>query len=387
MKHRVLWIMIVCVSILAVGCRGTQVREDAKVKEEAKPATTDAEATAKPPEKVEQPVAPREPVTTTPVVKEPAVAAVTKTQPWQDLTICLCWQTQCQFAGFYVALDKGFYREEGLNVTLKPGGPDVRPFQEVTDGRAQFGTGQAQEVLTARDKGTPIQCVATNFQTGALRLVAKKNLGITGPLDLKGKKISLWFGGYEHQCLGLLEKYGISQDEVTLEKQGWTMDDFCEGKVDVASVMVYNELNTLYERGVNDIDVINYADYDVNFPEDTIFALEEYIQKNPEVVSKVLKASYRGWRWAMDNPKDAVAIVMKYNDKLNPEHESNMLREVTKLMNTPRTQEHGLGYIYRPDWLVMAKVLFQQKLLKDIPDIERAANSSFIEQVKIFPPK
>ncbi|NUM37013.1 MAG: ABC transporter substrate-binding protein [Candidatus Brocadiae bacterium] len=305
--------------------------------------------------------------------------------PAPKVTLCLCWRTQSQFAGFYVALEKGFYKEEGLDVTLKAGGPDVRPFQEIAEKRAQFGIGQAQEVLIAIDKGIPIQCVANNFQTGALRLVSKKSLGISDPADLRGKSISLWFGGYEYQCLGLLEKYGISKEDVSLVKQGWDMDAFCDGKVDVASVMVYNELNTLYEKGVKDLDILNYADYGINFPEDAIFALQEYIQQNPKTVSQILRASYRGWRWAMENPQEALEIVLKYAEKPDKEHEKNMLREVFSLMINNHTKENGLGYIYSPDWAGMAKILFQQKLLKEIPDLQKVIQSQFIDQIKILP--
>ena len=320
-------------------------------------------------------------------VKEEKTVVVENAISMPKITLCLCWRIQSQFAGFYAALERGFYREEGLDVTLKPGGPDVRPFQEIAEKRAQFGIGQAQEVLIARDKGIPIQCVANNFQTGALRLVSKKSLGISDPADLRGKSISLWFGGYEYQCLGLLEKYGISKEDVSLVKQGWEIDAFCEGKVDVASVMVYNELNTLYEKGVKDVDILNYADYGINFPEDAIFALEEYIQQNPKVVSQILRASYKGWKWAMENPQEALEIVLKYAENPNREHEKNMLKEVFALMVNNHTKENGLGYIYSPDWAGMAKILFQQKLLKEIPDLKKVIHSQFIEQIKILPKK
>ena len=372
------FVMILAFALLFTACESPEVREESEEQSVPSEQTEKKSEAPKPVQPAPQPIKKEEPA--------PLTNVVVPEKTLEKVALCLCWQTQCQFAGFYAALENGFYKDEGLDVTLKPGGPDVRPFQEVADGNVQFGTGQAQEVLLARDKGMAIQCVATNFQIGALRLVANKSLGITGPEDLRGKKISLWFGGYEYQCLGLLERSGISKEEVTLEKQGWTMDDFCAGKVDVASVMVYNELNTLYEKGVKDIDILNYADYGINFPEDTIFALEKYIQQRPDVVEKIVRASYRGWKWAMENPHETVKIVMKHNDKLNVEHETSMLREVFKLMVNQNTKENGLGYIYTPDWINMSKILFQQKLLKEMPDISKAVNPFFVEKVKILPP-
>lgn len=392
---RNLWILFFLIFFIA--CNEVQVKDEKEtvklIQEEKK--VSQAVAEEKKPENIAlvEPLALEKPVVLEkPAIEEKVLAVVEEKKPVEEkalpeVTICLCWRIQSQFAGFYVALEKGFYTEEGLKVTLKPGGPEVRPFQEISEKRAHFGIGQAQEVLIARDKGIPIQCVANNFQTGALRLVSQKSLGITEPGDLRSKTISLWFGGYEYQCLGLLEKYGISQDEVNLVKQGWEMDDFCEGKVDIASVMVYNELNTLYERGVKDIDILNYADYGINFPEDAIFALEEYLQKNPDIVSKVLRASYKGWKHAMENPQEALEIILKYAENPNKEHEKSMLREVFPLMINKHTKEHGLGYIYLPDWSGMAKILFQQKLLKEIPDLKKVIQPQFIEKLKIFPPE
>lgn len=253
----------------------------------------------------------------------------------------LQWVTQAQFAGYYVALDKGFYKDEGLDVTILPGGPDVAPPQVLAGGGADVMLNWMPSALAAREKGLPVVNIAQPFKTSGLMLTCWKDTGIKSPQDFRGKTIGVWFFGNEYPFLSWMSKEGISTkggaDGVTVLKQGFNVDPLLQRQADCISTMTYNEYGQVLDAGVSPDELVTfkYEDQGVATLEDGIYALEDNL-KNPafqEKMVKFVRASMKGWKYAEAHPNEAADIVLE-NDETGAQteaHQRRMMGEIAKL--------------------------------------------------------
>jgi NitT/TauT family transport system substrate-binding protein len=258
-----------------------------------------------------------------------------------DVTLQLQWVTQSQFAGYYVALDQGFYEEEGLNVTILPGGPDIAPPQVLAGGGADVMLNWMPSALAAREKGLPVVNIAQPFKTSGLMLTCWKDTGIESVADFRGKTIGVWFFGNEYPFLSWMSQEGIStdggEDGVTVLKQGFNVDPLLNREADCISTMTYNEYGQVLDAGVSEDELVTfkYEDQGVATLEDGIYALEENLE-DPVFVDKMVRfvrASMRGWKWAEENPVEAAGIVLD-NDETGAQGEAAQIRmmgEIAKL--------------------------------------------------------
>lgn len=253
----------------------------------------------------------------------------------------LQWVTQSQFAGYYVAQDKGFFEEEGLEVTILPGGPDIAPPQVLAGGGADAMLNWMPSALAAREKGLPVVNIAQPFKTSGLMLTCWKDTGITSVQDFKGKTIGVWFFGNEYPFLSWMSKEGIStdggDDGVTVLKQGFNVDPLLQREADCISTMTYNEYGQVLDAGVNADELITfkYEDQGVATLEDGIYVLEDNL--NDEVfvdkMVRFVRASMKGWEYAAANPEEAGAIIIE-NDETGAQSEEaqvRMMKEIAKL--------------------------------------------------------
>jgi NitT/TauT family transport system substrate-binding protein len=268
------------------------------------------------------------------------------------LTLQLKWVTQAQFAGYYVAEAKGYYKAAGLDVTIKPGGPDINPEQVIAGGGADVIVDWMPSALAAREKGVPIVNIAQVFQRSGMELTCRKDSGIRTPADFKGKTLGVWFAGNEYPFLAWMNKLGLKTtggpDGVTVLKQGFNVDPLLQKQAACISTMTYNEYWQLIEAGMkpSQLVVFKYSDEGVATLEDGLFATEASI-KDPVKAGRLerfLKASMEGWKYAMTHESDAVKIVLA-NDTTGAQtaaHQKRMMSEIAKLL-TPAP--HGLGYL------------------------------------------
>jgi NitT/TauT family transport system substrate-binding protein len=179
-----------------------------------------------------------------------------------SVTLQLQWVTQAQFAGYYVAKDKGFYDEEGIDVTIKPGGPDIAPPQVLAGGGADVMLNWMPSALAAREKGLPLVNIAQPFKSSGLMLTCWKDTGITGPQDFKGKTIGVWFFGNEYPFLSWMSQEGIptegGEEGVTVLKQGFNVDPLIQRQADCISTMTYNEYGQVLDAGVNPDELVTF---------------------------------------------------------------------------------------------------------------------------------
>ncbi|OSP54946.1 ABC transporter substrate-binding protein [Pseudoruegeria sp. SK021] len=262
-------------------------------------------------------------------------------QAADDVTLQLQWVTQAQFAGYYVALDKGFYTDEDLNVTIKPGGPDIAPPQVLAGGGADVMLNWMPSALAAREKGLPVVNIAQPFTTSGLMLTCWKDTGITGPEDFKGRTIGVWFFGNEYPFLSWMSQEGISTDGgadgITVLKQGFNVDPLLQRQADCISTMTYNEYLQVLEAGVDADELITfkYEDEGVATLEDGMYVLEDNLN-DPAFADKMVRfvrASMKGWKYAEEHPDEAADIVLD-NDATGAQseaHQKAMMGEVAKL--------------------------------------------------------
>lgn len=258
-----------------------------------------------------------------------------------EVTLQLKWVTQAQFAGYYVALDKGFYEEEGLDVTIKPGGPDIAPAQVIAGGGADVVLDWMPSALASREKGLPLVNIAQPFKSSGMMLTCRKDAGIASPADFAGKTLGVWFFGNEYPFLSWMSKLGLATDGseggVTVLKQGFNVDPILQGQAACVSTMTYNEYWQIIDAGLSpdDLVVFKYEEQGVATLEDGMYVLEENLN-DPAFVEKMVKfvrASMKGWKWAEENPDDAAMIVLD-NDASGAqteEHQKRMMGEVAKL--------------------------------------------------------
>ena len=271
-----------------------------------------------------------------------ALAALLGSAAWaEDVTLQLKWVTQAQFAGYFVAKDKGFYAEEGLNVTILPGGPDVAPTQVIAGGGADVVIDWMPSALAAREKGLALVNIAQPFKSSGMQLTCLKESGVATPADFKGKTLGVWFGGNEYPFLNWMAKLGLktdgSPDGVTVLKQGFNVDPLLQKQAACISTMTYNEYWQVIDAGISPDQLVNfnYTDEGVATLEDGLYVLEDKL-KDPafeEKMVKFVRASMKGWKWAEENPDDAAMIVLDNDDTgaQTEAHQKRMMGEVAKL--------------------------------------------------------
>ncbi len=272
-----------------------------------------------------------------------ALALLTATAAYaaDEVRLQLQWVTQAQFAGYYVALDKGYYDAEDLDVSILPGGPDIAPPQVLAGGGADAMLNWMPSALAARERGLPVVNIAQPFKSSGLMLTCWKDTGITSPADFKGKTIGVWFFGNEYPFLSWMSQEGISTDGgpdgVTVLRQGFNVDPLLQRQADCISTMTYNEYGQVLDAGVSEDELVTfkYENQGVATLEDGIYVLEENLKDAAfaDKMVRFVRASMKGWKYAEANPGEAAEIVLD-NDETGAQtkaHQVRMMGEIAKL--------------------------------------------------------
>ena len=259
----------------------------------------------------------------------------------QEVTLQLKWVTQAQFGGYYVAQDQGFYDEEGLDVTIRPGGPDIAPPQVLAGGGADVIVEWMPAALAAREAGLPLVNIAQPFKSSGMQLTCRNDSGVTSVEDFPGQTLGVWFFGNEYPFLSFMAHLDIptegGPDGVTVLKQGFNVDPLIQNQAACISTMTYNEYWQVIDAGFTpeDLTVFKYEDEGVATLEDGLWVREDRLEDPEfvETIAKFVRASMKGWKWAEENPEDAAMIVLD-NDETGAQqehHQIRMMSEVAKL--------------------------------------------------------
>ena len=301
------------------------------------------------------------------------------------VTIQLKWVTQAQFGGYYVAQDKGYYSAAGLDVTIKPGGPDIATPQVIAGGGADVIVDWMPSALASREKGVPLVNIAQIFKKSGMMLTCRKDSGIKSPSDFRGKTLGVWFYGNEYPFLSWMSQLGIptkgGSNGVTVLKQGFNVDPILQKQAECVSTMTYNEYWQVVDAGLSpsELVVYKYEDQGVATLEDGLYVLEKNL-KNKAFVDKMarfLRASIKGWKYAADHPDEAADIVLENDDTgaQTEKHQRRMMREINKLVGN---QPQGIGYLIPADYNRTVKVLMSSDSTPEITKKPKGAWSHII---------
>jgi NitT/TauT family transport system substrate-binding protein len=288
------------------------------------------------------------------------------------------WFPQAQFAGYYAALALGYYKQAGLDVTIKAGGTDIIPEQVVASGQAQFGIDWLPSLLSARDKGTDLVNIAQVFARSGMTELTWKSSGINTIGKMKGKKVANWLGGNEFELFAALTKNGMDPEHnkgVTVVQQPFDMGLLLKHKVDAASAMTYNELAQVLESKnpatgklytLSDLNVIKMQSVGTGMLEDGIFTTGKYLKDpaNRTTATKFIGASLAGWIYCRDHVAQCVSIVLKQGPTLPKGHQTWQMNEINKLI-WPNTT--GIGVMSKADFNRTAKIAQQFGVIKKAP--------------------
>jgi NitT/TauT family transport system substrate-binding protein len=290
----------------------------------------------------------------------------------------LKWVTQTQFAGYYAAVEQGYYKDAGLDVTLLVGGPGINEVQSVASGNADMGTTWLPSMLQAREGGADLVSISQIYSRSGTRMASFKTANITKPEDLCGKRIGSWLGGNEPELFAALTKAGCDPAKENVIKQNFNMDGLLGGDLDAAQAMIYNEYaqvleatnkttNKLYTP--DDFNIIDFNDPAIGTAmlQDQVFASAKWLStgSNAQVATKFLTASYRGWIYCRDNAQKCVDIVLAKGSQLGASHQAWELNEVNGLI-WPSTD--GIGQFNQAAYDQTVQIALTYKVLTKAPD-------------------
>lgn len=287
--------------------------------------------------------------------------------------LILQWTPQSQFAGYYIALEKGFYKKHGLDVEILRGGPDRDPVKSLAIGEAQFATTWLTTALAERENGVPLVNLAQVVNQSNQIIIARKDAGINQVQDLNGKKISVWEGGFRPIFTGFFKKHNL---EPLLLPQNYSVNLFLLKGVDACVAMYYNEYNMIYLSGVNEDELKTFflRDYDFGFPEDGIYSLEKTLEENPELCKAFVEASLEGWLYAQKHPEESLDIIMRYVQEAhvptNRPHMKWMLEKILSSVIPSADDSWKLGELSRENYLKTVSMAQKQGLIKAAPSYE-----------------
>lgn len=311
----------------------------------------------------------------------PLLAVVDAAQAQEAVSVRLRWVTQTQFAGVYVALEKGFYKEAGLNVKINPGGPNVSTESLVASGADQFAvSGATDSMLFAREKKLPIVAIGMSLQTTPYAFVSQKDSSIKSIKDFAGKTASAWFTGSQYQLYTALHHEGLDPKAVNVVSQPFSMQPFIDGKYDISTVTLYNELLVLKDKNVP-VNLFRADAHGVRGQDNAIITSEKMVQQKPEVVQAFLNATLRGWKYAIQNQAEAVDIVVKAGSGLNKTHQANMLAAYAELMTAGTGRSKGLGWVDLDAAKAVNDNLVKFSALKAPVDVAPAFTNQFWDKV------
>ena len=280
------------------------------------------------------------------------------------------WGPQAQFAGYYMALDKGFYRKHGIDLTIIDGGPNYPTSEYLSSGKADFAVLWLTNAIYERAAGVKLIHLAQIVQKSSMMLVAKKSSGITTPADMNGKKVGLWGDPFAIPFHAFFNKYGLRVHEI---QQSYTVNFFLRGGIDVASAMWYNEYHTILNAGLDpdELSIFLLRDYGINLPEDGLYCLEKTLKNDPALTKDFVQASIEGWNYAFAHPDETLDIVIKHmrEAKLPASrmHQKWMLEQLREVIK-PKGNQGVNGKLMQNDYKAAGQVLLTEGEIRTLPE-------------------
>ena len=289
------------------------------------------------------------------------------------VTLQLKWVTQAQFAGYYAAKALGYYKQFGLDVTLKVGGPDITPEQVVASGQAEIGLDWLPSLLATRDTGTNLVNIAQMFARSGMTEIVHKDSGINSIAGMRGKTVGVWCCGNQFELYAALTKHGMDPTKnkgVKIFNQPFDMKAFLSRQIDAAAAMTYNELAQVLETKnpdtgklytLNDLNVFKLQNEGTGMLEDGLFANADWVHSNRDVAMRFIAASDRGWIYCRDHVAQCTNIVLKNGPTLGKGHQTWQMNEINKLI---WPNNLGIGVMSPAAFKTTAAIALKYKVIK-----------------------
>jgi NitT/TauT family transport system substrate-binding protein len=303
-------------------------------------------------------------------------------KPPDEVKVQLKWVHQAQFAGFYMAQEKGYYGQENIKVTFLPGGVGISPVEQVLCGKADFGVDSAENILVSRGEEKPAVGIAAVYRRSAVVFVAMTDSGIVRPADFLGKTVAIGGEGggirdYELQFHAIMKRLGLDVSKVKIIPWDPALRAFLQGEAEIAPCYATGNLIKLRQQGLK-LNLIWPSDYGIHFYSDTLLTTDRLISENPELASRFLRATLKGWREAVEDYRQAVTITLKYAQVADPELQTAMMEAMLPLVHTG---EDRIGWMKPEVWQGMYRILLEQNLLAGPFDVDRAYSLRFLKEV------
>jgi NitT/TauT family transport system substrate-binding protein len=299
-----------------------------------------------------------------------------------EVRVQLKWVHQAQFAGFYMAQEKGYYAEENIKVTLLPGGPGISPVEQVLSGKADFGVDSAENILVSRGEGKPAVGIAAVYRRSPVVFVAMADSGIVRPANFIGKTVAI--GGedvgirdLELQFHAMMKRLGLDVSKVKSVPWSPALGAFLQGEADIAPCYATGNLIKLRQQGQK-LNLIWPSDYGIHFYSDTLATTERLILESPDLVTRFLRATLKGWRDAVEDYRQAVTVTLKCAQVPDPELQTAMMEALLPLVHTG---EDRIGWMKAEIWQGMYRILLEQNLLAEPFDVDRAYTLRFLDEI------
>lgn len=304
-------------------------------------------------------------------------------EPLTKASLRLKWLANDQFAGYYLALDRGYYKDVGIDLTINPGGPNLLTENLVATGADTFGvSGGTESVMAAREKGLPIVAVGVGHQITPFVFVTRKDGPVKTIKDFAGKKVTSWFTGAHLVLQAMLAANGVPPATVNITPQQVSFTPFINGDVDVVTATRYTDVLLVKKRlGADNLKIFDPEDFGISIPRDTVIVSEATAKADPKLVENFMRASIKGWQEARKNPDVAVDAVMKVAPTLDRQQESETLVEILKLMSAGPAAQHGLLWVDRGILQKTHDFLLQYGAIKKPIDLAAAFDNHFLEAI------
>lgn len=297
-------------------------------------------------------------------------------QELEPVTVQLSWLHQAEFAGLYAAEQQGYFAEEGLDVNFLEGGPEVDFMTPVVNGTAQFGISQPADLILARASGKPVRSVAVIYRRSPIVFFALADSGISRPQDFVGKRIRS-ATTIDWTLQAMMSKVGITPDQYETVYLSSDVNQFASGDVPIWAGFI-NVFTLQVQRAGYDINIIFPDDYGIHFYGDTLITTDDLIENNPELVQRFVRATLRGWTYAVENPNAVGAFVQQYNPQADASLEMEIMTASIPLVNTG---EDFIGWMKPEVWAQMEQTLREQQVLTMPLAPEDVYTMQFLEEV------
>ena len=285
------------------------------------------------------------------------------------------WFAQAEHGGQYAALLKGFYEEAGLDMEIESGGPGISATQIVASGNAQFGMGQGDEILFARQNGIPLVVLAGIFQKNPQALMFHKGQDIQGFEDLDGRKVYVGNGVAYWEYIRT--KYSL--DNVEQFAYNGQLASFLEDETAVSQSYMTSEPFTLAQEGI-EVDYLLNADSGYMPYGNILFTTEKFLEDHPDIVQAYVEASIEGWNYYKDNYSEVNTFIQDFNPDMPLDKLEYSAQELQPLVYGFEAEEHGVGYMSQERWQTLMDQLLDLGLLEEAIDVETVYTNEYLPQ-------